>query len=165
MHLLNALKQFQSRKNAVKFRGLNAIVSSIWHRNKYDVNVPSLQLLFQYIQLSQTNRLNANHESFWVFALFVWIWWISWCCNRLDKAATNSQRTPRAKIAMWFDDSAPTHTDIHLTKHTVSTQRGENIYISPPPPLLVPTTSSSLWSPTPSLYFLLILLRIHTRQM
>lgn len=49
MQLLNTLKRLQSQKNAVKFRGLNVNISSIWHRNKNDVNVPSLQLV-QYIE-------------------------------------------------------------------------------------------------------------------
>lgn len=50
MHLFNALKHFQSQRNAVKFRGLNVNISFIWHRNKYDVYVPSLQLFHLYIE-------------------------------------------------------------------------------------------------------------------
>lgn len=70
MHLLDALKQSRSQQNAVKFRGLNANISSIWHRNKNDVCVCTIATT----RSATAKRIEwTNYKSSCVFA---WIWWI-----------------------------------------------------------------------------------------
>lgn len=98
MHLLNGLKHFFRRINAVE-------ICAIW------------MLIFSFGTVSwvanclQIRRIHEKKNTF-ESAVFEWI---SWCCNRQNKRhehtvkrnATHSKfnGTPREKTAKWFDDS------------------------------------------------------------
>lgn len=150
MHLLDALKQSRSQRNAVKFRGLNVNISSIWHRNKNDVCMYHLQ--HQHIQPHWREPTESNERIMNRLAYSCEYdeqddVAIGWQGSRANKFNGHQERKLQCDLMIARQHkahSAQTHTPR-------AEQRGENV--SPPPPLM-PTTKSSLlllWSPTPSL--------------
>lgn len=97
MHLLNGLKHFFRRINAVEICAIWMLIFSFG----------TVSWVANCLQIRRIHEKNTFESA--VFE------WISWCCNRQNKRhehtvkrnATHSKfnGTPREKTAKWFDDS------------------------------------------------------------